>query len=187
MIKKSFNPWHDSPSLSALSSEGSYERCPPKRRSVMKNTRLSSILSSSFIACALAIGSLASTQSASAQTGTTLAQVEIPFSFQMSNQTLPAGTYRIDLENNHLVLLRGPDKASGFLMMHSAIKAHAADHGTVVFDRYAGKYYLRQIWTAGTTNGLECPKSRAESNAVVAQNKPAATSVEVAFNSIPLK
>jgi len=34
----------------------------------MKNTRLSSILSSGFIVCALAIGSLASTQSASAQT-----------------------------------------------------------------------------------------------------------------------
>jgi hypothetical protein len=72
-------------------------------------------------------------------------------------------------------------------MMHSANKAKSADHGTVVFDRYGDKYYLRQIWTAGTTNGLECPKSRAESNAIVAQNKQAATSVELAFNSIPLK
>jgi hypothetical protein len=153
----------------------------------MKNTQLNSILSSSFIACALAIGSLASTQSVSAQTSTTLTKVDIPFSFQMSNKTLPAGTYQIDLEGTHVVLLRGPDKASGFLMMHSASKAKAADHGTVVFDSLGGKYYLRQIWTAGTTNGLECPKSRAESNAVVAQNKPVATTVELAFNSVPLK
>jgi hypothetical protein len=153
----------------------------------MKNTRLNSILSSSLIACALTIGSLASTQIASAQISTQLAQVDIPFSFQMSDKTLPAGTYRIDLEGNHVVLLRGPEKASGFLMMHSANKAKAADHGTVVFDRYGDKYYLRQIWTAGTTNGLECPKSRAESNAIVAQNKQSATSVELAFNSIPLK
>ena len=153
----------------------------------MKNTRLNSILSSSLIACAVTIGSLASTQSASAQTSTTLTQVDIPFAFQMSNKTLPAGTYRIDLEANHVILLRGPDKASGFLMMHSASKAKAADHGTVVFDRYGNKYYLRQIWTAGKTNGLECPKSRAESNAIVAQNEQAATSVELAFNSVPLK
>jgi hypothetical protein len=152
----------------------------------MKNTRLNSILSSSLIACALTIGSLASTQSASAQ-GTPLAQVNIPFAFQMSNKTLPAGTYRIDLESNHIILLRGPDKASGFLVMHNASKTHPANHGSVVFDRYGSNYYLRQIWTAGRTDGLECPKSRAESNAVVAQNKQAATSVELAFNTAPLK
>jgi len=153
----------------------------------MKNTRLNSILSSSLIACALTIGSLASTPSALAQGGTALAQVNIPFAFQMANETLPAGTYRIDLESSHVVLLRGPDKASGFLVMNTANKVHPADHGSIVFDRYGDKYYLRQIWTKGETNGLECPKSRAEKNAVVAQNKEAATSVELAFNAAPLK
>ena len=63
----------------------------------MKNTRLNSILSSGFIACALVIGSLASTPSASAQTP--IAQVTIPFDFQTTSQTLPAGTYRIVRES----------------------------------------------------------------------------------------
>jgi hypothetical protein len=151
----------------------------------MKNTRLNSILSSGFIACALAIGSLASTQSASAQT--TIAKVTIPFDFQTSNQTLPAGTYRVERESGSLILLQGAGKSSGFVMMHAASRSKAPDHGILSFDRTGGKYYLRQIWTAGDATGLECPKSHAEKAALVATNNEAVTSVELAFNSEPQK
>jgi hypothetical protein len=147
----------------------------------MKNTRLTSILSSGLIACALMIGTLASTQSASAQDSTALAQVNIPFAFQTGAQTLPAGTYRIDRGSGYLVRLQGPGQAGGFLVMHVATKSHAADHGTIVFDRYGDKYFLRQIWTAGTTNGLECSKSRAEKESLQAQNNQAPSSTELAF------
>jgi hypothetical protein len=148
----------------------------------MKNT---SILGSSLIACALTIGSLASTQSASAQISTPLAEVNIPFAFQTGLQTLPAGTYRIDRESSNLVRLQGPGRAAGFVEMHDAIKRRAADHGTIVFARYGDKYYLRQIWTAGSTDGLECPKSRAEKESLQAKNKQAPSSTELAFNSVP--
>ena len=155
----------------------------------MKNTRLNSILSSSFIACALAIGSLASTQSASAQTSTTIAKVTIPFDFNTGRQTLPAGTYEVDRQSPNLIRLAGPDNTSGYVMMHAAIKTNAPDHGMLVFDRTGDKYYLRQIWTAGEHDGLECPKSRAEKAALVATNKENkdATTVELAFNSAPQK
>jgi hypothetical protein len=152
----------------------------------MKSTRLSSILSSGFIACALAIGSLASTQSASAQT-TTIAKVTIPFDFQAGKQSLPAGTYLVDSESPNLILLKGPGKASGFVLMHAASRSKAPDHGMLSFDRTGGQYYLRQIWTAGNSTGLECPKSHAEKAALVATNNEAVTSVELAFNSEPQK
>ena len=153
----------------------------------MKNTRLTSVLGSSLIACALTIGSLASTQSASAQSTKTVAEVNIPFAFQTSMQTLPAGMYRIDRESGSLIRLQGPGAAGGFVEMHGAIRSSAADHGYLVFDRYGDKYFLHQIWTAGNSTGLECPKSRAEKSALVAQNEEAATSVELAFNSVPQK
>jgi hypothetical protein len=51
------------------------------------------------------------------------------------------------------------------------IKFHAADHGYLVFDRYGDKYFLRQIWTAGNTAGLECPKTRVERETQEANNK----------------
>jgi hypothetical protein len=154
----------------------------------MKSTRLNSILSSGFIACALAIGSLASTQSASAQTS--IAKVTIPFDFQTGKQTLPAGTYRVERESSNLILLQGPGKSSGFVIMSAASRTKAPDHGILSFDHAAGKYYLRQIWTAGNSTGLECPKSHAEKAALaalVASNNEAVNTVELAFNSEPQK
>ncbi len=124
----------------------------------MKNRRLTSIL----VACALTIGSLASISSASAQTA--MATVNIPFAFQTETQTLPAGTYSIDRESSHLILLRGPDQKSSFVPMHDAVRTKAPDHGSLVFDRSGDKYFLRQIWTPGTSEGLECSKESRESS-----------------------
>ena len=60
----------------------------------MKTIRPNSILRSSLIACVLTIGSLASTQSASAQAKSRfLVRVDIPFAFQMANHSFPAGMY----------------------------------------------------------------------------------------------
>ena len=150
----------------------------------MKNTRLSSILSSGLIACALTLGSIASTPFASAQSPTTAAEVNIPFDFQTPMQTLPAGKYQIDRESGQLILLKGADKA-GFVQMHGATKSHASDHGYLVFDRYGDKYFLHQIWTQGSHDGLECSKSRAEKESLQASNKQAPSSIELAFNSVP--
>jgi hypothetical protein len=150
----------------------------------MKNQRFNSILSSSLIACALTIGSFASAPQALAQS-TNLAEVTIPFTFQTDHQTFAAGTYRIALESDQLVLLRGPGNSYGMIMMNNAVNVHPSDHGKLVFDRYGNKYFLRQIWTAGNTAGLECPKSRAEKQAIVAANKQTPDSTEVAFNTVP--
>ncbi len=150
----------------------------------MKNQRFNSILSSILIACALTIGSFASAPRASAQS-TAVAEATIPFTFQTDHQTFPAGTYRIDRESGQVVLLRGSGNSSGLILMHEAVALHPANHGKLVFDRYGDKYFLRQIWTAGTNAGLECPKSRAEKETLQATNKQAPDSTEVAFNTVP--
>lgn len=139
----------------------------------MKNTRLTSILGSGVIASALAIGSLASTQFASAQSSTTVAEVTIPFAFQASSEVLPAGTYRIVSESNNLIRVQGHGSTGAFVMTHDAIKATAPNQSMLVFDRYGDKYYLHQIWTAGENTGLECPKTRAEKESQLAQNMQA--------------
>lgn len=152
----------------------------------MKNTRLTSILSSGLVASALAIGSLASTQFASAQSSTPVADVTIPFAFQTATATLPAGSYRVIRESNDLIWLRGPGSAGALVMTHTAVKVYAPDHGTAVFARYGDKYYLRQIWTAGEPVGLEFPKGRAEKESrMQAKNTQAASSVELALNTVP--
>jgi hypothetical protein len=114
-----------------------------------------------------------------------LAEATIPFSFQTDHQTFAAGTYRIVRESDHVVLLKGPGTSNGLIMMNDTVNLRPADHGKLVFDRYGNKYFLRQIWTAGDSTSLECPKSRAEKQTLEAKNKQAPDSTEVAFNTVP--
>jgi hypothetical protein len=114
----------------------------------MKDTRLTSILNSSLVACALTIASLASTQLASAQMEPVLAEVNIPFAFQTPTRTLPAGVYRIHRKSDHLIRLEGPGSARGFVLTYDIVESHASNRGVIVFDRYGDKYFLHQIWTA---------------------------------------
>jgi hypothetical protein len=151
----------------------------------MKNTRLTSILGSSLIACALSLGSLVATQSASAQTSS-VAEVNIPFAFHTASQTLPAGVYRVDRSGELLMLKSIDAKAGGFALSHPVVKSKAPDHGYMVFQRYGDNYYLEQIWTAGQSTGIECFKGRSEKESMVASNTTTApSSVELALNAIP--
>ena len=151
----------------------------------MNSSHLASITRSTLIACTLMIGTLASTQSASAQVPRALATVNIPFAFNMGDQTMPAGMYRIDLVSNHVVQLHGPDHAVGSVAMHSATKLLASDTGIIVFDRYGENYFLRQIWTAGNKDGLESGQTRVEKNTLQANDRKTRSSTQLAFNSTP--
>jgi hypothetical protein len=154
----------------------------------MKTTRFTSILGSSVIACALMIGTLASTQTAAAQSGNAVAEANIPFAFQSGNQHMPAGQYRIT-RDDHLILLRGPANVADYVLVNTAASATAPSKGKIVFHRYGDKYFLREIWTAGNSDGLECPKSRAEKETqkgtLNAQNQSAPSTVELALEVAP--
>ena len=73
--------------------------------------------------------------------------------------------------------------------MNDKTSATAPTKGKLVFHRYGDKYYLREIWTAESSHGLECPKSRAEkvsqSESLNAQNQSAPSTVELAFEVAP--
>jgi hypothetical protein len=153
----------------------------------MKSLSFTSVLSSSLLTCGLAFGTLASTPNLAAQVGSAMLQVNIPFAFQAGGQQLPAGKYEIKRESSHIVQLRGPGQAAGFVMMNSTFTLHAADRGSVVFRRYGNRYFLRQIWTAGNSDGLECPKSHAEKEALLAQINQGSSPDELALNAEPLR
>lgn len=151
----------------------------------MKSLRISSILGSSLLASALAIGMVASAPTALAQ-NTTVAKAEIPFDFMAGQRVMPAGTYEITHSDNMLELRETSQKAAEFLIAHAAYTVHTPASSSLVFDRRGDKYFLRQIWTAGNNDGLECPKTRAEQKVekVVAQNKQDASPVVIALNTV---
>ncbi|WP_254061797.1 hypothetical protein [Granulicella sp. L60] len=170
--------------LLALTSEGGYERCPPQGDQVMKNSRFTSMLSFSLVACALTMGSFISTQSAAAQSQGTVASVTIPFAFQNGDQHMPAGVYRIERPSGTILQLRSP-KANGYALIHPTLVSKAPERGKLVFARYGDKYYLRQVWTAGNREGAECSKSRSEKETLQAVNRQPTSSIQLAFNTAP--
>jgi hypothetical protein len=133
----------------------------------------------------LSIGALASASPAVAQE--LAVQVNVPFAFQNGSQHLPAGTYRIDLNSEHVILLRGTGGNAGFAMTNPEQRAKALAKGTVVFRRYGDHTYLREIWMPESTVGRKCVTSRAEKKdkqLQIAQNNEGPTNIELALNTM---
>jgi hypothetical protein len=144
----------------------------------------SSKLQSSLLIGVLAIGALASAPHAVAQE--LAVKVDVPFAFQNGSQHLPAGTYRIDLNSEHMIILRGTaPSAAGVAMTYPAQRSKDLAKGKVVFQRYGDHFYIHEIWLPNSTQGRECATSRAEKRdkqLQVAQNLAAPSNVEVALN-----
>ena len=152
----------------------------------MKSLRFASTLISGLVASTLAIGMVASTQTAFAQGDTLVAKAQIPFAFQAGSQVMPAGTYSITSESDHVLLLReSTQKAAEFVLVHAAYTNHTPAKSVITFDRRGDKYFLRQIWTEGHNNGMECPKVRAEKQLEIAKTSVPSDTITLALNTSP--
>ncbi|MEO8737317.1 MAG: hypothetical protein ABI380_12350 [Edaphobacter sp.] len=141
-----------------------------------------STLRSSLLLCALAGGAFLSTSNAVAQEQAVVAQ--IPFAFENGSQHLPAGTYRIDLTSEPLMLLRGTvANSAGFAMTIPKIASKPPQRGKIVFHRYGNRYFLSEVWIGGESTGRVCMQSRAEKHLQIAQNAPAVTNTQLALNA----
>ena len=152
----------------------------------MKNNRFSSVLSSAVMSSAIAMGLFASPGSAQAQTDYRV-RANIPFAFQAGSMQMPAGVYDVTLVSDHLLQLKGqgPGKqSSGFLTVIPSQGGKIEKNGRLVFHRYGDRYFLREVWEADSRDGIECTPSGAEKR-VVAQNRQAATQVQLAVNNSP--
>jgi hypothetical protein len=126
---------------------------------------------------------LASAASAKAQT--TAIQVTVPFAFHTALQTLPAGTYRIEVRSEHLIGLSAGPHASGVVLTNPVVRLSGLDKGKLVFRHYGSRYFLAEIWQPGNPTGLKVVKGREEKEAQLALNAPAASTVELALNAAP--
>jgi hypothetical protein len=91
--------------------------------------------------------------------------VNIPFQFVAGNVTLPAGEYRVQKldRNSGMLLIRGSDPNASVMVITNAAQAkklHA--QSILVFNRYDNRYFLSQVWTAGSIRGRQLRKSPRE-------------------------
>lgn len=94
-------------------------------------------------------------------------KADIPFSFIIGNQTLPAGGYTVSYVNQNsgksALLFRSMDgKTSRIVNMTTAQASGTEMKASLVFNQYGDQYFLSEVWTGTDQYGLSLPKSRTE-------------------------
>jgi hypothetical protein len=109
------------------------------------------------------LGLLLATASASAQT--VELKANIPFNFIVNKAELPAGAYSLKRQstNETVMLIQSTDRQTAkMLLPHACISPQPSTQSKLVFHRYGDRYFLSQVWTAGSDQGRELPKSPRE-------------------------
>lgn len=117
----------------------------------------------------------------------TISRAHIPFDFSARNQTVTAGDYVINRQDDKGLVwsLRSSDnRQSVILLVMNTESKRFSSNGKLIFRRYGDKYFLTAIETSEYKIGL--PKSRAERNLEkelknnrLAKNNPMSAKAEI--------
>lgn len=111
----------------------------------------------------LALANLVMAGHASAQIGGV--QATVPFSFNVGDRTLPAGTYTITQLSSAAIMVRNRDNPS-IATLNLGIHNHSAsnDH-KLIFHKYGEQYFLSQVLCGECTVSMDLPRSKREKRA----------------------
>lgn len=105
-----------------------------------------------------------SAENANAQT--THFTADIPFTFHVGDQSLPAGEYRVRCTNPasdvKVLQLRSKDGKSNVLVRTNSVIGGVNNQTKLVFNRYGNQYYFAQAWLIADNVGMRAVKSRNE-------------------------
>jgi len=98
-------------------------------------------------------------------------KVNVPFDFQVSGKTLPAGEYAVMRFSEKVILIRSVDhKTSVVAQAPERIQAGANDvTERLVFHQYGGQYFLSQVWLRRDEDGRELGPSGDERRAAAGE------------------
>jgi hypothetical protein len=119
---------------------------------------------SSILPCAALALSLGAALSGPAAAQTQSVTVNIPFDFSANDQNVPAGTYRISLQDpRYLSFVDTQSTKKQYLMLvQPTWDQNSQDGGRLLFRRYGESNYLYQVWMPGQGEGRQFVRSRAE-------------------------
>jgi len=89
---------------------------------------------------------------------------DIPFQFQVGNETLPAGQYSVAASSSGetLRISSSSSNATVFRLSSPLSRLETSTRGTLVFHQYGGEYFLSEVWSAGYASGRRLAKSGRE-------------------------
>jgi hypothetical protein len=136
-------------------------------------------LRTSILSASLAAGLLCAATLASAQSNLS---IKIPFAFSAEHQTVPAGSYKVELLTDRYLSLRNAATHKTQVLMVRPEQGQAIEtRSRMVFSREGSKNYLAQIWIAGTSVHSEIAVPHKPERQLAQGPAPAASTIEVAF------
>ena len=90
------------------------------------------------------------------------AKADVPFSFQIGNTVLPAGSYLVN-ESGYLLTIHAMNGKSTVMQFTVPTERHTRIGEPVLqFQRYGSEYFLDHIWAANSREGITLFKSKRE-------------------------
>jgi hypothetical protein len=88
---------------------------------------------------------------------------DVPFAFHVGEQNFAAGQYTVSSTNPMGVMKITAVSGSGIMVLpQCSIETSAPSLGKLVFHRYGNAYFLSEVWRAGSSEGKQLRKSKAE-------------------------
>lgn len=101
-------------------------------------------------------------------------EVNIPFEFQIGNQTLPAGEYSVKRLTQNSILVQSADgQESVIAQTPGTVQAKSnrtAAQEKLVFHKYGSQYFLSQVWMVRGSEGRALNQTDAERQAAKEQS-----------------
>jgi hypothetical protein len=146
-------------------------------------TRRAAKLTNLILSLSLATGLLGAGANASAQSAESAVSVTIPFAFSANQQSVPAGSYKVQLLSDRFLSLRNikTDKTEILLVRPDEGRV-IETRGRLIFRRDGGRNYLTQVWIAGTNVHSELAVRPRTKQAFAKGVPPQDSSFEVALN-----
>jgi hypothetical protein len=116
-----------------------------------------------------------------AMAGTSFAQsngvrATVPFDFTVGDKLLPAGTYTIKEQSDHLIMIQNHDKPIAAVSLVNGDSHKSPNGGKLMFHRYGSQYFLSEILCDQASMNLQVPTSKAEKRTALQEAKLGARS-----------
>ena len=105
-----------------------------------------------------------------AQTSNMLS-ADVPFAFSIDGKPMPSGQYMVREVGARATIIETKDGNARVLGLYSYAGENTKQACKLVFDKVGDEYFLREIWTSKTSQGLSVPQSKREKEVLSASRQ----------------
>jgi hypothetical protein len=98
-------------------------------------------------------------------------RANVPFDFTVGDKLLPAGTYTIKEQSDHVILIKNHDKPIAAISLVNGDANRSPNGGKLKFHRYGSQYFLSEILCEQASMNLQVPTSKTEKRTALQEAK----------------